>query len=196
MSIKNKDFEVQLLKLTPELRRIVAAFRFKRFCGIYDNDDLYQEVVLRLWSKIPILFDPKKGNLKAYCMITAFMLLKRIAFREYKQLSNVNVDFAVFDQYKKFDCNSSIPEDIRNQLVEVMKMSPDRNSTMIKLRLQELVHLNKDYSIIKLLYENDGNRKHVCKVIKRSNAYITKVVSKFRRKRYLLKIPTDMRKFL
>jgi len=186
--MKRSNFSVHLTELTPDIRKLISFLRRKRFFGIHDANDLFQEVMLTLWMNVPKHYSKKKGKLKPYCMTAAFRCIQRIANKEYKMQYHIPVKWQT-----EFEHNhGELPEDIHDSLVKIMKVTDERKTILFRVKVDQLLEYNKQYTLIKLLYEHDGNRKVICKMMNRSNACITKMIERLKRRRYELSIPDNI----
>lgn len=180
--MKQEEFSAHLLKLTPDVKRLIGSLKKGNFFGVHDLDDLYQEVMMHLWIKVPPRFDQKKGDLKKYCMTVAYRCIKRIAMSETKTLKNLNVDWreGIDSSFMK------LPDELRYKLLKATKIDSKKDVAIMRVNLREIAESERDFFVIKLLYQNGGNRKVTGKIINRSNAWITGVFNRIREK-YSLK---------
>lgn len=184
--MRREVFSSHLISLTPDIKRMISSIKRKRFFGMYSDEDLLQEVLMRLWVKIPKLYKKEKGDLKKYCMAAAFNLIKRLANNEYEKTKNINVDW-----YWEFEHNTKdakkfqkLPKDLHEQLISCVTRNSEKEEVLFSLKLDKFAELDKDFVLVKMLYDNNYDRKKVQKLLKKSNAYITKALNRIRDKYY------------
>jgi len=178
-------FSCHLLQMEPDLKRLINKLKQRRFFGIHNNNDLLQEVMLRLWMKVPKLYDEKKGELKSYCMTAAYYCLQTIANKESNIYFNYE-HYSIEQCFQSYQNDSSI--DLGRTLITTYDID-NKKHVMINLYLDDLIKLDDRFGIVKLLYEHDGCRKTVCKIIKRSNVYITKLRTRLMQRNCILHMP-------
>lgn len=175
----HQEFSVHLTHLTPQIKKLIASARRKRFFGDFDADDIMQEVMMTLWMKIPRSYDESRGELKNYCIKSAYNCIKRIISRQYKKRLEVCVDWQE-DFEHSTSCESQLSKSEHMQLVQMMKVNSKEHSVLFRILLSQLSRHDNDFKIVEQLLKFDCNRQRVCKSLKRSNASLTKLFKRIR----------------
>ena len=185
MSISKKKFSFHLLKLKPEIEKLVKRKRRKFYYGPYQHgkqgvEDLTQEVMLNLWMKVPDGYKEKKGELKSYCMTIADHFLSRYGYGLFKERKGVSLN--LIQEEKLLEQNKA-----HAKLLNAISEECKKEEILFKIKLEDLSKNYKDFHVVKKVYECDGDRKLACKQLGISNPYITKICNRLKKKGVLNK---------
>ena len=180
MSLTRKNLSYHLLKLNPEIKKIIRSKKRRRFYfGAYDENDIVQEVMLELWTRVPKGYDKTRGDIRTYCLIIANSFISRLGWKQNKYRRNIGVDFT-----EDFDLSNN---SFDKRLLKIVKIDCKREQILFKVNIEDLARKYKEFEVVKKVYECDGDRKLACKKLGYSNAYITKQCNNLKRKGVLNK---------
>lgn len=179
--ISKEEFTFHLMSYRPEIKRLARYLKTRRYFSYFDADDLLQDAMMSCWMRVPRNFNGDMNKLKGYCMRICFNHMWRIANRHSKDIKLKSIDWQL-DFENDVENKSSEHKDVIELIKTEYKTHSSKDDVLFKVKIKDLVKLDKDFSIIEIMYENSYNRKTVTKVIGRSNSYITKLLTKIRSK--------------
>ena len=178
------QFASFLTTIFPDIRKLVSYLKYRGYFGIYDNDDIFQEIVLTLLTRVPKSYKEERGDLKKYCMTAAYRCIQKVANISFKDRFVQHIDWQQdFEQCKvNRTAIHGTKMEVFSELIKKMIASNPYKSIEYSIVLDDLVVLDKDFMIVRLLYKYDCDRGTLCRVMKISNAYVTKMLNRARRK--------------
>lgn len=143
-----EDISYHLIEMSDSIKRFVSSYSKNKYFGVYDKDDLFQEVYMRLWVCVPKNFDSEKSGLYSYVKKIMINLLMKISNKEYKNVSLNSIDI---DNYLDIDC------DIQDESI----IQDDRKIFYMRLSIEDLSKIYRHMEIVNMLFKSDFDRQRL-----------------------------------